>query len=382
MDRATIRRGDTGDDVEYCQQTLNRLGFDVGTADGIFGKNTETGVKNFQASVGLDDDGIVGPQTWAALDAAIEHPPTEPETPTEPVPPPCSDEKFTLSLYTHETGKHLIDGSCDDWLEAARDLGFSRIYIQTNSQGEGHVLSKMGSGSFPSRVARLEKACDYVRGYGLEACIMPWAPREEQIKETFEGYDDMPSLPAIMDRCGIKRCDWDEEGKPEPGVNILSADDAVEMRAYLAQYPQYEWSWDTHAAKFTPSRHMLVSEEILIGVVQAYHMYSTEKPERYWGERHGPGNRQVYALDKMDDVDAKRTTPLKRAVILALWWQYKSDAVPESGYADHPGEESILEGVQVCWDAGIRDLRFWRGPHVAFRWTRKAIEEMRRRGWV
>jgi hypothetical protein len=112
-------------------------------------------------------------------------------------------------------------------------------------------------------------------------------------------------------------------------------------------------------------------------------MYSTEKPERYWGERHGPGNRQVYGLDKIDKVDAKRRVPFStRSLILALWWQYSRDAVPESGYATHKGEESILAGAQVAWDNGIRDLRFWRDEHVAFKWTRAAIEEMRARGWV
>ena len=42
-------------------------GFDAGAADGIFGKQTEAAVKQAQVAHSLDDDGIAGPLTWAAL---------------------------------------------------------------------------------------------------------------------------------------------------------------------------------------------------------------------------------------------------------------------------------------------------------------------------
>jgi peptidoglycan hydrolase-like protein with peptidoglycan-binding domain len=37
--------------------------------DGIFGSKTESGVKTFQGDQGLVVDGIVGPATWAKIDA-------------------------------------------------------------------------------------------------------------------------------------------------------------------------------------------------------------------------------------------------------------------------------------------------------------------------
>ena len=66
----TIRRGDRGEDVKYCQQLLMALGYNVGAtgADGIFGAKTETAVKAFQNNTGLTADGIVGPKTWEALE--------------------------------------------------------------------------------------------------------------------------------------------------------------------------------------------------------------------------------------------------------------------------------------------------------------------------
>lgn len=70
---STIRRGSTGPDVVECQTDLIRLQYDLSPygADGKFGAKTETAVKLFQKDSGLKADGIVGPATWSALDAAV-----------------------------------------------------------------------------------------------------------------------------------------------------------------------------------------------------------------------------------------------------------------------------------------------------------------------
>lgn len=56
-----------GDDVRDLQTRLNRLGFDSGREDGIFGEGTDRGVREFQRNVGLPTDGIVGATTLEAL---------------------------------------------------------------------------------------------------------------------------------------------------------------------------------------------------------------------------------------------------------------------------------------------------------------------------
>ena len=51
------------------QNMLRDLNFAV-AIDGDFGPGTEVAVTRFQSENGLTADGIVGPQTWGALDAA------------------------------------------------------------------------------------------------------------------------------------------------------------------------------------------------------------------------------------------------------------------------------------------------------------------------
>lgn len=64
----TVRQGDSGNDVRALQDQLrNRWGYTNVTVDGVFGSGTNSAVKSFQTSKGLFADGIVGPNTWAAL---------------------------------------------------------------------------------------------------------------------------------------------------------------------------------------------------------------------------------------------------------------------------------------------------------------------------
>jgi len=67
---ATLRRGSKGSQVVILQQKLNKLGYNCGTADGIFGAKTEAAVKAFQKAKKLTVDGIVGAKTRAALNAS------------------------------------------------------------------------------------------------------------------------------------------------------------------------------------------------------------------------------------------------------------------------------------------------------------------------
>jgi N-acetylmuramoyl-L-alanine amidase len=56
-----------GDDVRELQERLLELGYDLGRADGIFGRGTATALARFQREVGVVPDGVCGPMTMAAL---------------------------------------------------------------------------------------------------------------------------------------------------------------------------------------------------------------------------------------------------------------------------------------------------------------------------
>jgi Putative peptidoglycan binding domain len=57
--------------VRQLQQTLVTAGYDPGSVDGSFGPTTEAAVTAFQQDNGLSADGVVGPDTAAALNSAV-----------------------------------------------------------------------------------------------------------------------------------------------------------------------------------------------------------------------------------------------------------------------------------------------------------------------
>ena len=70
--KPTLKRGSKGAYVTLAQTELINKGYSCGSqgADGDFGRNTEAAVKAFQQDHGLKVDGIIGAQTWEALDSA------------------------------------------------------------------------------------------------------------------------------------------------------------------------------------------------------------------------------------------------------------------------------------------------------------------------
>ena len=111
MDRATItpgtggpmsdptrpRLGDRSDLVRVIQQRLIAHGYPLPDhgADGSFGAETDTAVRNFQAAHGLDIDGIVGPVTLALLNA-------DPAPKPAPVPDYRAQPGFPVWSYRRE----------------------------------------------------------------------------------------------------------------------------------------------------------------------------------------------------------------------------------------------------------------------------------------
>ena len=118
------------EEVKELQTKLNRQGFSL-DVDGLFGYDLEDAVKQFQAQHGLDDDGIVGPCTWAALFG------TEPPNPDLVFPTTFQSNSTSLLQDFSEAAKFkaFID-------EGARKFGFLAPVIG----GVGSPIARLPSG--------------------------------------------------------------------------------------------------------------------------------------------------------------------------------------------------------------------------------------------
>lgn len=81
-----LKKGMTGEAVRAMQEMLNDIGYDCGTADGIYGTRTQAAVVAFQRANSLTADGIAGPQTLSVLAARAA-------APSQPVEPEDSDDE-------------------------------------------------------------------------------------------------------------------------------------------------------------------------------------------------------------------------------------------------------------------------------------------------
>ena len=80
-----LKQGSSGPDVEQLQLRLKAAGYNPGDIDADYGPSTAAAVLAFQADrPDLDDDGVAGPMTLGALDAAI----AKKKKPASAQPPP------------------------------------------------------------------------------------------------------------------------------------------------------------------------------------------------------------------------------------------------------------------------------------------------------
>ena len=99
-----LRRLSTGADVKAVKERLVALGYLHAATHDTFGDDTLAAVTAFQAANGLEADGVVGPDTWAALfGGAGSGAPVEPERPAVPDAP-----AYTRLLRRLSTGADVM----------------------------------------------------------------------------------------------------------------------------------------------------------------------------------------------------------------------------------------------------------------------------------
>ena len=103
----TVRRGNKNVYVKQMQQILDKLGYNLGICgiDGDYGTATEKALKEFQRDHQLEQDGVCGPKTWAALkdaEAKLSEKPAE--------------ERYTVTIKGLTKGQ--AEELCKTWKEA------------------------------------------------------------------------------------------------------------------------------------------------------------------------------------------------------------------------------------------------------------------------
>lgn len=67
----TLQYNSRGTDVMKVQAVLNKIGYDSGEVDGIFGPKTKNAVLRFQKSHGIRESGIIDEDTWKVLNTYV-----------------------------------------------------------------------------------------------------------------------------------------------------------------------------------------------------------------------------------------------------------------------------------------------------------------------
>lgn len=97
----TLKNGSKGSAVSELQTLLNKLGYNCGNVDGIFGAKTENAVRAYQAAKGLTVDGKAGEQTLTVLavdGARVDGIPETKDDPATDIPVEANPDTITISL--------------------------------------------------------------------------------------------------------------------------------------------------------------------------------------------------------------------------------------------------------------------------------------------
>ena len=124
----TLRKGCRGKDVSNLQTNLNLI------PDGIFGNITEEAVKAFQKAHNLTVDGIVGPNTWNAIESSHKK---------------CSRKinKIIIHCSATQEGKDYTVNQIKQWHLARNfsDIGYHYVIYRDGSIHRGRSDDKVGA---------------------------------------------------------------------------------------------------------------------------------------------------------------------------------------------------------------------------------------------
>jgi len=139
-----LRKGDRGPAVLKIQQALMDSGFPLPRfgADGIFGNETDSALKNYQRARGLTADGIVGPLTMGRLDADFASSPGTPD---------ATGLALTVGLNSVDPGHYsgwsgdlnACEADANDMADIARSQMFEATTLLTRDATRENVIENI-----------------------------------------------------------------------------------------------------------------------------------------------------------------------------------------------------------------------------------------------
>jgi N-acetylmuramoyl-L-alanine amidase len=219
-DKPVLGEGDEGVYVEELQADLNdeleNCDLDV---DGDFGNLTDEAVRDYQRSRGLDVDGIVGEQTWNALDTHM--PPYVPAGLPPPLTDAEQDEIATIAINSNIARYSWRDrGMAPDGYIKGFALSYANTYRQYLMGYRPAVeMAKANSG---------DSSTDVLQWYYTQY-------RDAHLDNTRDGPDTLRHLWALLLGLGMRESSGKHcEGKDQSAENTTS--DTCEAGLFQTSY--------------------------------------------------------------------------------------------------------------------------------------------------
>lgn len=195
-----LRKGSTGAAVVKLQELLPK------EIDGIFGSTTEALVKSYQRIEGLDDDGIVGPDTWAAL---LD------EEPPPPLPSAGWVHDVTATIFgSYEGEESAYGGQLDD----SQPFVALPYRFPAGSRPDVEIMNEDGEiyiGTIEDVGPWMTTDDYWARGTRpiAEQCYasktpIPSGPQKGRVPSNPAGIDLSPSLARSLGIEGMGRVSW------------------------------------------------------------------------------------------------------------------------------------------------------------------------------
>ena len=151
-----IKRGEQSERVRNIQESLRRLGYFEGKADGDFGEYTENAVKEFQRMNKLTPDGVVGPSTLARLGSSSAATAAPKATPTpKPTATPKPTKRVTATPKPTSTPKvsnvYLSRGNSGDKVKQMQNRLISLGYLDGKASGRVDATTEAAIIAFQRR---------------------------------------------------------------------------------------------------------------------------------------------------------------------------------------------------------------------------------------